>query len=71
MAVLGQGDVNAARSTAISFGRTAASGIGASSELAVKDWTGVGNFEVIQSNSRRSGPRDGVLVKNIDYSHDL
>ena len=50
MAVLVQGDVNAARSTAISFGRTAASGIGASRELAVKGWTSVGNFEVIQSN---------------------
>ena len=51
MAVLVQGDVNAARSTAISFGRTAASGIGASSELAFKDLTGVGNFDVFQSNS--------------------
>ena len=51
MAVLVQGDVDAARSTAISFGRTAASGIGASSGLVVKDWTDVGNLEVIQSNS--------------------
>ena len=41
MAVLVQGGVNAARSTAISFGRTAASGIGDSSELVVKDWTGM------------------------------
>ena len=51
MAVLVQGDVDAARSTAISFGRTAASGIGASSEPAVKDWTVNRNFEVIQSYS--------------------
>ena len=51
MAVLVQGDVDAVRSTAISFGRTAASGIGASCGLPVKDWTDVGNFEAIQSNS--------------------
>ena len=51
MAVLVEEDADAARSTAISFGRTAASGIGASRELAVKGWTGVGYFEVVQSNS--------------------
>ena len=51
VAVLVQEDADAARSMAISFGRTAASGIGASRELAVNGRTGVGYFEGVQSNS--------------------